>query len=337
MVNVNYIIKRFLSMISVLFIVSIIVFLIMHLAPGDPASLSLGVDATPNLISKTRMEMGLDKPLYVQYSNFLWKACHGDFGTSYYTKQPVFSELLRLFPATVELALFSMILALVVGILAGVIAAYKQYSIFDNISMIIALGGISMPVFWLGLILIWIFSLNLNWTPISGRIDMRIDSLYEITKLYVIDSILTWNLVALKDVIKHLILPSITLASISMPVIARFTRSSMLEVIRQDYIRTARAKGLKESIVIGKHAFKNALIEVITVIGLQIGLLLGGAVVTETVFSWPGIGRLIVEAILRRDYPIVQGAILLVSCLYLIMNFIIDTSYSYIDPRIRYN
>lgn len=323
-------------MIGVLFAVSIVVFLIMHLAPGDPASLSLGVDATPSLIAKTRVEMGLDKPLYIQYSNFLLKALHGDFGDSYYTKQPVFSELLRLFPATVELTFFAMVLALVGGITAGIISAYKQYSIFDNTSMIIALGGISIPVFWLGLMLMWIFSLTIGWTPTSGRIDMRID-IHEITKLYVLDSILTWNMIALKDSIKHLILPSITLATIPMAIVARFTRSSMLEVIRQDYIRTAKAKGLKESVIVRKHALKNALIAVVTVVGLQIGMLLGGAVVTETVFSWPGLGRLIVEAILRRDYPLVQGAILFIAFIYTIMNFIVDISYSYIDPRIRYD
>ena len=333
---VEYIIKRFFSMIGVLFAVSVVVFLIMHLAPGDPASLSLGLYASPNEIEKVRVELGLDKPLYIQYLNFLWEALHADFGKSYYTKQPVLSELLILFPATVELTIFAMFLALIVGILAGIISAYKQYSIFDNMSMIIAIGGVSIPVFWLGLMLIWIFSLTLGWTPISGRSDMRMD-LHEITKLYILDSILTWNINALKDSIKHIILPSVTLATIPMAVIARFTRSSMLEVIRQDYIRTARAKGLKESIVVGKHALKNALIAVVTVIGLQIGMLLGGAVVTETVFSWPGIGHLIVEAILRRDYPLVQGAILLIAFIYATMNFIVDISYAYLDPRIRYD
>lgn len=323
-------------MISVFLAVSIIIFLVMHLAPGDPASMSLGVDATSSLIAKTRAEMGLDKPLYIQYPSFLWKAIQGDFGKSYYTKQPVSSELFRLFPATVELTLFAMVLALVVGVSAGIISAYKQYSIFDNVSMLIALVGVSIPVFWLGLMLIWLFSLNIDWTPISGRLDLRID-LHEITGLYVLDSILTGNMVALKNSIKHLILPSITLATIPTAIVARFTRSSMLEVIRQDYIRTARAKGLSESVVLGKHALKNALIAVVTVVGLQIGMLLGGAVVTETVFSWPGIGHLIVEAILRRDYPMVQGAILLIAFIYAVMNFLVDISYSYIDPRIRYH
>jgi len=332
----EYIIKRFFAMFGVLFAVSLLVFLIMHLAPGDPASLSLGLYASPSEIEKVRAEMGLDNPLHIRYLDFLWKALHGDFGYSYYTKQPVFSELLRLFPATVELTIFAMFLALIVGVTAGVISAYKQYSIFDNVSMIVALGGVSIPVFWLGLILMWVFSLILGWTPVSGRIDMRID-LHQITGLYMLDSILTANITALKDSIKHIILPCVTLATIPMAIVARFTRSSMLEVIRQDYIRTARAKGLQESIVVGKHALKNALIAVVTVIGLQIGMLLSGAVVTETVFSWPGIGHLIVEAILRRDYPLVQGAILFIAFVYAIMNFIVDISYSYLDPRIRYD
>lgn len=331
----GYILKRFFSMIGVLLAVSVSVFIIMHMAPGDPAILSMGIYASPSEIAKLRVEMGLDKPLYTQYLNFLWKALHMDFGRTYYTKQPVFSELLRLFPATVELTIFAMFLALVFGISAGIISAYKQNSIFDNISMVVALGGVSIPVFWLGLMLMWIFSVILGWTPISGRIDMRID-LHEITKMYVLDSILTGDIVALKDSIKHVILPSVTLATHPMAVIARFTRASMLEVIRQDYIRTARAKGVRESIIIGKHALKNALIAVVTVVGLQIGLLLGGAVVTETVFSWPGVGQLIVASILRRDYPLVQGAILFIAFIYTTMNFIVDISYSYLDPRIRY-
>jgi peptide/nickel transport system permease protein len=331
----NYIIKRFLSMLGVLLAVSIIVFLIMHLAPGDPASLSLGLYASPSEIAKLRVEMGLNEPLYTQYFNFIWNALHMDFGASYYTKQPVFSELLRLFPATAELTICAMLLALIFGILAGIISAYRQYSIFDNVSMIFALVGVSIPVFWLGLMLMWTFSLLLDLTPISGRIDMRID-IHQITKLYILDSILTWNITALKDSIKHLILPTITLATIPMAVIARFTRSSMLEVIRQDYIRTARAKGIREFIVIGKHALKNALIAVVTVVGLQIGMLLAGAVVTETVFSWPGIGRLIIESILRRDYPMVQGAILFIAFIYATINFIVDVSYCYLDPRVKY-
>lgn len=307
----------------------------MHFAPGDPAALFLGQMVTPEDLEKVRREMGLNDPLHIQYLRFLKEAVKGDLGISYYTKQSVLSELLRLFPATVELAIASMVIALLVGISAGVISALKQNSIFDNVSMVVALGGVSMPVFWVGLILMWVFSFKLGWTPISGRLAVQID-LKQITGLFVIDSIITGNIAALRDSLRHLILPALSLATISMGIIARFTRSSMLEVIRQDYIRTARAKGVSEALVIFKHAFKNALIPVVTVVGLQFGLLLGGAVVTETVFSWPGIGNVIIVSILRRDYPMVQGALLLLALLYVIINLLVDVSYSYLDPRIRY-
>jgi peptide/nickel transport system permease protein len=307
----------------------------MHFAPGDPAALFLGQMVTPEDLEKVRREMGLDDPLHIQYLRYLKDAIKGNLGISYYTKQSVLSELLRLFPATVELAIASMVIALLIGISAGVISALKQNSIFDNVSMVVALGGVSMPVFWVGLILMWVFSFKLGWTPISGRLAVQID-LKQITGLFVIDSIITGNIAALRDSLRHLILPALSLATISMGIIARFTRSSMLEVIRQDYIRTARAKGVSEALVIFKHAFKNALIPVVTVVGLQFGLLLGGAVVTETVFSWPGIGNVIIVSILRRDYPMVQGALLLLALLYVIINLLVDVSYSYLDPRIRY-
>jgi len=307
----------------------------MHFAPGDPAALFLGQMVTPEDLEKVRREMGLDDPLHIQYLRYLKDAIKGNLGISYYTKQSVLSELVRLFPATVELAVASMVIALLVGISAGVISALKQNSIFDNVSMVVALGGVSMPVFWVGLILMWVFSFKLGWTPISGRLAVQID-LKQITGLFVIDSIITGNIAALRDSLRHLILPALSLATISMGIIARFTRSSMLEVIRQDYIRTARAKGVSEALVIFKHAFKNALIPVVTVVGLQFGLLLGGAVVTETVFSWPGIGNVIIVSILRRDYPMVQGALLLLALLYVIINLLVDVSYSYLDPRIRY-
>jgi peptide/nickel transport system permease protein len=331
----TYIAKRISVIFPVLLAVSLIIFLIMHFAPGDPAALFLGQMVTPEDLEKVRREMGLDDPLHIQYLRFLKEAVKGDLGISYYTKQSVLSELLRLFPATVELAIASMVIALLVGISAGVISALKQNSIFDNVSMVVALGGVSMPVFWVGLILMWVFSFKLGWTPISGRLAVQID-LKQITGLFVIDSIITGNIAALRDSLRHLILPALSLATISMGIIARFTRSSMLEVIRQDYIRTARAKGVSEALVIFKHAFKNALIPVVTVVGLQFGLLLGGAVVTETVFSWPGIGNVIIVSILRRDYPMVQGALLLLALLYVIINLLVDVSYSYLDPRIRY-
>lgn len=331
----NYIVKRILILFPVLAAVSIVIFLIMHFAPGDPAVLSLGQMATPQDIENLREEMGLNDPLYIQYFNFLLKAVKGDFGKSLYTHQPVFYELLELFPATLELALASMFFAMVIGITAGIISAVKQNSIFDNMSMVVAVGGVSMPVFWLGLMLLWVFSLKLDLFPISGRMNVRID-LQNICGLYVLDSLITWNMSALKSSLAHLLLPSITLATIPMAIIARFTRSSMLEVIRQEYIRTARSKGLSERTVVLKHALKNGLISVVTVVGLQFGLLLAGTVVTETVFSWPGIGYMIIISIGRRDYPVVQGALLFIAFIYAVINLLVDISYSYLDPRIRY-
>jgi len=331
----KYSLKRISALLLVLLIVSLIIFLIMHFAPGDPAALSLGITATPEDIERVKKEMGLDDPLITQYIKFLKNAFRGDFGTSYYTKQPVLSELMALFPATAELAVASIIIALSIGIVTGIISALKQNSIFDHLSMVIALLGVSMPVFWIGLILLWIFSIKFGWTPISGRLSVQID-LRSITGLFIFDSIITGNLTALKDTLRHIALPAFTLSTISTGIIARFTRSSMLEVIRQDYIRTARAKGVGEMAVVFKHALKNTLIPVVTVVGLQFGLLLGGAVVTETVFSWPGIGNIIVISILRRDYPMVQGALLLISFIYVAINLLVDISYAYIDPRIRY-
>ena len=331
----NYIVKRILILFPVLAAVSAVIFLIMHFAPGDPAVLSLGQMATPQDIENLREKMGLNDPLHVQYLNFLLRAVRGDFGKSFYTDQPVFHELLCLFPATLELAFASMFIAMVVGVVAGIISAVKQDSIFDNASMVVAVGGVSMPVFWLGLMLLWVFSLKLDLFPISGRMNVRID-LQTVTGLYVLDSLIRWNMEAFKSALSHLVLPSITLATIPVAIIARFTRSSMLEVIRQEYIRTARSKGLSEGTVILKHALKNALISVVTVVGLQFGLLLAGAVVTETVFSWPGIGYMIITSIGRRDYPVVQGALLFIACIYAVINLIVDISYSYFDPRIRY-
>ncbi|KJS21956.1 MAG: peptide ABC transporter permease [Clostridiaceae bacterium BRH_c20a] len=331
---VNYILKRLLMLIPVLIGVSLLAFSIIHMIPGDPARIILGERANEASILALQEKLGLNEPLYIQFLNFLKNILSGDLGTSIITNEKVTYELLISFAATLELTIVAMIIAVVVGIAAGTIAAVKQYSIFDNLSMVGALVGVSMPIFWLGLLMIWAFAYKLGWFPPSGRLDVAIN-VPRITHLLLFDSLLAGNLNAFKNILWHLFMPSFALATIPMAIIARMTRSSMLEVMRQDYIRTARAKGLPENIVVFKHAIKNAFLPVITVIGLQFGILLGGAVMTETVFSYPGLGRRLYLAIMARDYPVVQGGILLISFCFVLVNLLVDLTYNYIDPRIK--
>ncbi|MGI6749187.1 MAG: ABC transporter permease [Atribacter sp.] len=332
----KYILKRLLLLIPVLIGVSILIFVIVRLTPGDPARILAGEHATEEYVQATRERWGLDKPMYVQYYIWFKSLLRGDLGRSITTHSPVVEEIFNRFPATLELSLFAMFLAIVIGILAGIISAIRQYHFFDYFSMTVALFGISMPVFWLGLMLMFVFGLWLDILPISGRINVMIP-LQNITGLYVLDSILTLNFQALGSSLLHLILPSIALGTIPMAMIARITRSSMLEIIRQDFIRTERAKGLPERMVIFKHALKNALIPIITVIGMEFGLLLGGAILTETVFAWPGLGRYTVDAVYARDYPAIQGSVLFIAFIFVLVNLITDVLYAYINPRIRYH
>ncbi|WP_333871556.1 ABC transporter permease [Desulforamulus putei] len=332
----KYIVKRLLLLIPVLFGISLFVFLVLHLFTADPAAMMLGQHATAEQVAALREELGFNKPLYAQFGIFLSQIVQGDFGRSLMTRAPVTDELLTRFPATVELAVAAMLIATVVGVTIGVISAVKQYSIFDYLSMVGALLGVSMPIFWLGLMLIILFSVTMGWLPVSGRIAVGMEPT-AITHFYLLDSLLTGNWEAFKSALSHLILPAVALASYSMAIIARMTRSTMLEVIRQDYIRTARSKGLAESVVVFKHALRNALIPVTTVIGLQMGSLLGGAVLTETVFSWPGIGSFIVNAILAGDFPVVQGGVIMVATIFVVVNLIVDILYAYLDPRIKYS
>lgn len=332
----HYIIKRLLMLVPVLFGVSLFVFLVLHLFTADPAAMMLGQHATTDQIEALRNQLGLNDPLYVQFWRFLTDILNGDFGRSLMTRAPVVDEILTRFPATIELALCAIIIASLVGITVGVISAVKQYSIFDYLSMIGALLGVSMPIFWLGLMLIILFSVMLGWLPVSGRADIGMEP-DVITNFYIIDSLITGNWDALVSSLRHLVLPAVALASYSTAIIARMTRSTMLEVVRQDYIRTARAKGLAERVVVFRHALRNALIPVVTVIGLQMGSLLGGAVLTETVFSWPGIGSLLVNAILAGDYPLVQGSVIFIATVYVLVNLAVDVLYAFLDPRIHYS
>ena len=303
----RYILRRVLFLIPVLLGVAFCVFTLLYLTPGDPARMVLGDLATDEAIKEFRDKEGLNDPFLVQFGNYVYKAVvHGDIGRSYSTKRPVMTEILTAFPYTLKLSAFAMIIAILIGIPCGIISAIKQYSWFDTITMIFAMIGLSMPVFWLGLLLILLFAVHLRWLPSSGF-----------------------------STFKAMILPSAALAAQSISMVTRMTRSSMLEVIRADYIRTDRSKGQKESIVIGVHALRNALIPVVTLCGLQFGHLLSGAILTESIFAVPGVGRLMVNAIMSRDYPMVQGGVLFVAITFSIVNLLVDLLYAYIDPRIK--
>jgi len=306
----------------------------VHLAPGDPALALLGDHANKESVEKLREDMGLNKPLYVQYGIFASKAIRGDFGNSFKSKQPVLDEFMERFPATMELALCAMILAVFLGIGAGIISAIKRYSIFDYGSMFIALAGVSMPVFWLGLVLIYFFSVSLDILPVSGRLGYEF-SIEHVTGFYLIDALLANDRDAFWDALKHLLLPSIALGTIPMAIIARMTRSSMIEVMKEDYIRTARAKGCSMFQVVMVHALRNAMMPVITVIGLMLGTLFAGAILTETTFSWPGIGKWIVNAVYQRDFPIIQSSTLIIASMFIAVNLVVDLLYALINPKIR--
>ncbi len=330
----KFILKRLLSLIPTLLGISILVFFMIHLIPGDPAEMMLGERASESALREVREQLGLDKPLYVQYGKFLGRLLQADLGRALRTNEKITTEIRERFPATVELSICAIIIATVLGMFAGIISATRQYSIFDYVSMVASLIGVSMPIFWLGLVLMIIFSVNLAWLPLSGRLSYYIQ-LETITNFYVIDSIITQNWTALKDVLWHLILPAFTLSTIPMATISRITRSSMLEVLRQDYIRTARAKGLSLWAVHYVHALKNALIPIITVIGLQFGILLGGAILTETIFAWPGIGLWILNGVYARDFNAVQGGTMFIAMVFVSINLVVDILYAWANPRIK--
>ncbi len=317
--------------------ITLLVFSLIHMIPGNAVeALSGERGMDPERYARLLQEFGLDRPLYVQYFDYLGHVLKGDLGTSITTHEPVFTEFLTLFPATLELGFCAMVLALLIGLPAGIIAALKRNTFLDYSVMGVSLTGYSMPIFWWALLLIMLFSVTLGWTPVSGRIGIVFD-LPPVTGFMLIDSLLSGQPGAFKSAVWHLILPSIALGTIPLAVIARMTRSAMLEVLREDYVRTARAKGLSRWRVVGIHALRNALIPVVTIIGLQVGTLLAGTILTETIFSWPGIGKWLVEAIHRRDYPVVQGGILLSATMIILVNLIVDVLYGVINPRIRHS
>lgn len=331
----HYMGRRLFQLIPVLLGMTFIVFMLIRSIPGNPAQVILGQQATKEAVEALNASLGLNKPWYTQYFGYLGGIFQGDLGVSLRTKLPVSEEIFPYLAATAELALFAMIIAVIIGVNAGIISAWFQNSWFDYAAMVVALIGVSVPVFWLGLMEQWAFSNQLGWFPTSGREGVR-DPITAITHFYLLDTLIHGRFDQFSEVLKRLVLPGMALATIPMAIIARMTRSSMLEVMRSDYVRTARAKGQKMFIVVYKHALKNAVIPVLTVIGLQTGLLLGGAILTETIFSWPGIGRYIYDAIGFRDYPVIQSGILVIAFIFIMINLIVDLLYTVIDPRIKY-
>jgi len=311
-----YVMRRLAGVVPVLGLVALGSFLLVHLVPGDPAMVMLGNDATPQQIQQLRAQMGLDRSLLEQFVVWVREALRGNLGESFFLGRPVSQALWERLPATMQLAVLALLFSLLIGVPAGVVAAVRQNSWWDQLVMLTAMGGISIPSFWLGLAMILVFSVGLGWLPSGGYVPLSED---------------------LWQGLRTLVMPALSLGFMQAALIARMTRSSMLEVLRQDYVRTARAKGLAERVVVGRHAFRNALIPVITILGTQISDLLSGAVLTETIFAWPGIGRLEVEALINRDFPIMRGGIIFMALIFLVANLIVDLSYGFIDPRVRYD
>ncbi len=313
----RFLARRLLHLGPVLLGVSVIVFLVLHLAPGDPAEVMLGANANKEDLERLRTQLGLDRPLYVQYLTWIAQVAQGDLGRSLWMKRPVLGEVLERFKATLLLTGSALFLSTVGGIALGIASATHANSLLDRLSAVASLFGASMPVFWLGIVLMVIFSLWLGWLPASG--------------MYA-----PYGGGGIRDLLAHLVLPAVTLAAASVTIIARLTRATMLETLGQDYVRTARAKGLGERLVVWRHALKNALIPIVTVVGVQTGYLLGGAVLTETVFAWPGVGTLVVQGILARDVPLVQGGVLVIALSFVLVNLAVDTLYAWLDPRIKF-
>jgi peptide/nickel transport system permease protein len=313
----SYLARRLLLLVPVLVGVSVVVFLVLHLSPGDPAEIMLGSQATQEDLARLRRELGLTEPLHVQYVHWVAHVARGDLGRSIWMKRPVLDEVLNRYKATLVLTASGLLLSTVGGIILGVASAVRPHSFLDRMSAVTSLFGASMPVFWLGIVLMVVFSLWLGWLPASGMWAPYGEG-------------------GLRDLLAHLVLPAVTLAAASLTIIARLTRSTMLEILSQDYIRTARAKGLVEQRVVFRHGLKNALIPIVTVVGVQAGYLLGGAVLTETVFAWPGVGLLMVQGILARDFPLVQGCVLVIALTFVLINLAVDLLYAWLDPRIQY-
>ena len=338
----GFLLRRLALVLPTFLGITLLAFSLIHLIPGDPVQVMAGERRLdPAFYAETLHRLGLDRPLWEQYASYLWKALHLDLGQSFVTQEAVWSEFTKLFPATLELSVCALLFATVFGLLAGVLAAIKRGTVLDHGVMGLSLTGFSMPIFWWGLLLIMFFSVYMrDWLPalalpVSGRMALEFD-IAPRTGFMLIDAWLSGEPGAFRSAVSHLVLPAIVLGTVPLAVIARMTRSAMLEVLREDYVRTARAKGLSPARVVFVHALRNALVPVVTVIGLQVGTLLGGAVLTETIFSWPGVGKWLIDAISRRDYPVVQGGVLLVATLVIVVNLLVDLLYGLINPRIRH-
>jgi peptide/nickel transport system permease protein len=331
----RFVVRRLLLLVPILLGLSILVFLWVHALPGSPAEALLGERATPARVAAVRKLYGLDKPIPVQYWNYLKTTAQGNLGTSIASRRSVASEIGQRFPATVELAIAAMIFAIGVGVPLGFLAAKWYGTWFDHLSLFASLIGISIPIFFLAIILKYVFAVRLGWLPSIGQITVTKDIPHP-TNFYVLDALIDWNWSALWDVIKHLILPAIALGSIPLAIVTRITRAAVLDVQNEDYVRTARAKGLSPMVVDSRHVLRNAMLPITTIIGLQTGLLLSGAVLTETVFAFPGIGSWLANAIFNRDYPVIQGGVLFLAVVFVMVNLLVDISYAVLNPRIRY-
>jgi dipeptide transport system permease protein len=333
----KFLLRRVVQTLPTFFALMFVTFVAIRMVPGDPVEVRAGERGIPaDRLEMLRHQMGLDQPMWKQFADYVWQLLHGDFGSSLVSQTPVLHEFLTLFPATIELSLSAMLLAVLVGVPAGVVAAVNRGKLFDQVLMGTSVIGFSMPIFWWGLLLIMLVAEQWGLAPVSGRIDPIQYYFEPVTGFMLIDTLLTDQPGAFLDALHHLMLPAFVLATIPLAVIARITRSSMLEVLNEDYVRTARAKGLSPLRVVGLHALRNAMIPVVTAIGLQVGTALAGAVLTETIFSWPGVGKWLIESIGRRDYPALQGGIMLISSMVIVVNLIVDMLYGLINPRLRH-
>jgi peptide/nickel transport system permease protein len=333
----RFIVRRLLLLIPILFGLTLLIFVFIHLLPGDPATTILGERATPENYARVRAALGLDRPLYEQYFSYMAGLLQGDLGRSFLTNRDVVTDFLLRFPATIELSLAAMLFAVTLGIPLGMLTAKRRGSWIDQGGTVVALLGISIPIFFLGLILKYLFAIEFPILPAEGRIDLAAARFPRVTNFMTIDSLLALNFEGFIDAVRHLVLPAIALGTIPLAVIMRITRASVVEVLSEDYVRTARAKGLRERLIDNRHVLRNALLPVMTVIGLQTGLLLGGAILTETIFAWPGVGRWMYDAVTTRDYAVIQSGVLLLALIFVLVNLLVDISYALLNPRIRYS
>lgn len=333
----KFIIRRLLLLIPILLGLTVIIFLFIRLLPGDPASAILGERATPESLQRVREALGLDRPLFEQYWEYVSGVVRGDLGTSFLTNRDVVDDFLQRFPATVELSVAAMVFALSIGIPLGMLTAKRRGTWIDQVGTAVSLIGISIPIFFLGLMLKWLFAIQFPILPDSGRIDLIEYSIPRVTNLMTVDALLAGEWGGFMDALRHLILPGIALGTIPLAVVMRITRASVIDVLNEDYVRTANAKGLHSAVVDRRHVLRNAMLPVVTVIGLQTGLLLGGAILTETIFGWGGVGKWIYDAVLSSDYQVIQSGVLLLAFIFVLVNLIVDVSYAFLNPRIRYS